>query len=142
MKKKRKKREKEEEEEEEEEKKKRRKRARQRATGGKGAQHQFVEVARHEDKQPWESAIVEGRKLELATENSAPLSCASRVLHSFLLCWLVNSHYKRNTRTRTRSNTNPNGTEANAAGRSLRACVAPLISPGSTHAAGSRWDFR
>ena len=28
------------------------------------------------------------------------------------------------TRTRTRTNTNPNDTEANAAGRSVRACVA------------------
>jgi len=27
-------------------------------------------------------------------------------------------------RTRTRTNTNPNGTEANAAGRCIRACVA------------------
>ena len=31
---------------------------------------------------------------------------------------------KRRTRTRTRTNTNPNDTEANAAGRSVRACVA------------------
>ena len=30
----------------------------------------------------------------------------------------------RNERTRTRTNTNPNDTEANAAGRSVRACVA------------------
>ena len=31
---------------------------------------------------------------------------------------------KNRTRTRTRTNTNPNDTEANAAGRSVRACVA------------------
>jgi|AntAceMinimDraft_5_1070358.scaffolds.fasta_scaffold109707_2 hypothetical protein len=28
-----------------------------------------------------------------------------------------------NNRTRTRTNTNPNGTEASAAGRSVRACI-------------------
>ena len=34
------------------------------------------------------------------------------------------------TRTRTRTNTNPNDTEANAAGRSVRACVRPSDSYG------------
>ena len=44
-----------------------------------------------------------------------PMSRAPRQL---LTSWVAHS------RTRTRTNTNPNDTEANAAGRSVRACVA------------------
>jgi hypothetical protein len=36
----------------------------------------------------------------------------------------VKDHGRIKNRTRTRTNTNPNDTEANAAGRSVRACVA------------------
>ena len=36
----------------------------------------------------------------------------------------ANEDYAATERTQTQTNTNPNGTEANAAGRSVRVCVA------------------
>ena len=71
--------------------------------------------------------------LDLRFEYQAPLIFVYKNMgnHSVKECaarsyttWCLHSQTCARLRARTRTNTNPNDTEANAAGRSVRACVA------------------